>query len=57
MNDSKLPRHSAEPPREQDVSADFGPMCRQNTFDAHGHDMHPQKLVRLVGCHDSYHDS
>jgi hypothetical protein len=19
---------------------------------AHGHDMHPQKLVRLVGCHD-----
>jgi len=19
---------------------------------AHGHDMHPQKLIRLVGCHD-----
>ena len=56
MNVSKLPPHPAEPPREHDVSADFGPMSRQDIFDAHGYDMHPQKLVRLVGCHDSFHD-
>jgi hypothetical protein len=27
-------------------------MTEQDMRNAHGHDMHPQKLVRLVGCHD-----
>ena len=27
------------------------PMSHQNSGD-HGHEMHPQQLVRLVGCHD-----
>jgi hypothetical protein len=28
-------------------------MTQQDMRNAHGHDMHPQKLVRLVGCHDT----
>jgi hypothetical protein len=31
---------------------DCPPMTQQDMRDAHGHDPHPQKLVRLVGCHD-----
>jgi hypothetical protein len=30
---------------------DLGPMPQQDAG-SHGHDMHPQGLVRLVGCHD-----
>lgn len=30
-----------------------GPMSQQDASDCHGHDMHPQKFVRLVGCHES----
>jgi hypothetical protein len=46
---------SAEPLHERnakDVSVDCGPMPQQDMSDAHGHDMHQQKLVQLVGCHD-----
>jgi hypothetical protein len=50
---SSQPPSSTEAPHEKDVGADCGPMSRQDVFDAHGHDMHPQKLVRLVGCHES----
>jgi hypothetical protein len=32
---------------------DLGPMPQQNAGDCHGHEMHPQGLVQLVGCHDS----
>jgi hypothetical protein len=28
-----------------------GPMPQQNAMDSHGHEMYPQKLVQLVGCH------
>jgi hypothetical protein len=28
-------------------------MSQQDVADAHGHEMHPQKFVRLVGCHES----
>ena len=47
----------AEPQNEQkeDVIADRGaqgPMSQQHADDSHGHEMHPQKLVQLVGCHD-----
>jgi hypothetical protein len=27
------------------------PMSQQGGVDSHGHEMHPQELVRLVGCH------
>jgi hypothetical protein len=36
----------------KEVSVDCGPMPQQDMSDAHGHDMHQQKLVQLVGCHD-----
>ena len=54
-NVSSLPPSSAEPRQEKqkDVSADCGPMSQQDNSDAHGRDMHPQELVRLVGCHES----
>jgi hypothetical protein len=29
-------------------------MSQQDAGDRHGHEMHPQKLVRLVGCHDPH---
>jgi hypothetical protein len=50
---SSRPASSAEPRHEKDVSADCGPMSQQDVSDAHGHDMHQQELVRLVGCHES----
>ena len=45
----------AEVPRKTDVVPDGGahrPMSQQDAGDCHGHEMHPQKLVRLIGCHD-----
>jgi hypothetical protein len=44
---------TAEPRQEKDVSADCGPMSQQDISNAHGHEMHPQELVQLVGCHES----
>jgi hypothetical protein len=29
------------------------PMSEQNSAYGHGHEMHPQKFVRLVGCHET----
>jgi hypothetical protein len=29
-----------------------GPMPQQDAAGSHGHEMHPQKFVQLVGCHD-----
>jgi hypothetical protein len=26
-------------------------MSQQSSFGTHGYDIHPQKFVRLVGCH------
>jgi len=45
----------AEVPQEKDVIADRGaqgPMPQQHAVGSHGHEMHPQKFVQLVGCHD-----
>jgi hypothetical protein len=45
----------AELPQKEDVIAERGahnPMSQQHADDSHGHEMHPQKLVQLVGCHD-----
>jgi hypothetical protein len=50
---SSQPPSSAEPAHEKDVGADCGPMSQQDVSNAHGHDMHPQELVQLVGCHKS----
>jgi hypothetical protein len=30
-----------------------GPMSQQDAAGSHGREMHPQKFVRLVGCHES----
>jgi len=46
-------------PQERDVpldNGDHGPMSQQDAFCSHGPEMHPQKFVRLVGCHDSHKD-
>jgi hypothetical protein len=44
------------PPREErDGIADGAarrPMSQQDAAGSHGYEMHPQKFVRLVGCHD-----
>lgn len=60
MSASALRRAPAEPSHEKDVkdvSVDCGPMPQQNMSDAHGHDMHQQELVQLVGCHDDNVDT
>jgi hypothetical protein len=46
----------AEFPQEADTIAESGtqgPMSQQDAVGSHGHEMHPQKLVQLVGCHVS----
>jgi hypothetical protein len=56
MTTFKLARTPAEFPQQKEPIAnagDHGPMSQQDATDCHGHDMHPQKFVRLVGCHDS----
>jgi len=56
MTTSNLSRIPAEPEQKKDSIADGaaqGPMSQQNAADCHGHDMHLQKFVRLVGCHES----
>lgn len=64
MITSNLVRVPAERPHEKDLIANGGaqgplqgpvplPMSQQDATDCHGHDMHPQKFVRLVGCHGS----
>jgi hypothetical protein len=57
MIPSKMRPVSPEPPQQTDLIADGGaqsPMSQQDVGDSHGHEMHPQKLVRLVGCHDPH---
>jgi hypothetical protein len=56
MIPSSLGSVPAESPQKRDKIADCGaqgPMPQQDTADSHGHEMHPQEFVRLVGCHDS----
>jgi hypothetical protein len=45
-------RSASLPASHDDVAGDCGPMTQQDAGNSHGRDMHPQKLVRLVGCHD-----
>ena len=56
MITSNLSRVPSEVHQQKDPSADGcaqGPMSQQDAADCHGHDMHPQKFVRLVGCHEA----
>jgi hypothetical protein len=56
MVTSDVGRVPAEFPPKRDVIADCGapgPMPQQDAVGSHGHEMHPQKFVQLVGCHDS----
>ena len=56
MMTSNLSRVPAELQQKKDPIADGGaqgPMSQQNAADCHGHEMHPQEFVRLVGCHES----
>jgi hypothetical protein len=53
MIPSNVPAKSSQ---KRDMVADCGaqgPMSQQDAVGSHGHEMHPQKFVRLVGCHDS----
>jgi hypothetical protein len=45
----------AEPPQKSDMTTGCGPQGPMSQQDAgsHGHEMHPQKFLRLVGCHES----
>ena len=42
---------SSQTGETRDGIARCRPMSHQNSGD-HGHEMHPQQFVRLVGCHD-----
>ena len=60
MTTSNLARVPAEFWRRKELIANGGaqgpvqgPMSQLDAADCHGHDMHPQKFVRLVGCHES----
>ena len=56
MSRSNVALVSPKFPHEKDMVADSGaqgPMSLQDAADSHGHEMHPQKFVRLVGCHES----
>ncbi len=42
---------TAELPTDKPVVTHSGPMPNQGSMGGHGHEMHPQKFLRLVGCH------
>jgi hypothetical protein len=53
---SNMGSEPAESSRKTEAIAEGGahlPMSEQNTADGRGHEMHPQKFVRLVGCHET----
>ena len=54
MISSKVGAIAAEFPQKREVTdcGAQGPMSQQDAAGAQGHEMHPQKFVRLVGYHD-----
>jgi len=52
MHASKARPASVPTPHEAEPAPECQPMIEQDMQNAHGHDMHPQKFVRLVGCHE-----
>jgi hypothetical protein len=56
MISSNMGSLPAQFPQKSNVIGDCGapgPMPQQDADGSHGHEMHPQKFVQLVGCHDS----
>ncbi len=51
MTASHPPRASAQSSQTRESIINCRPMSHQNSGD-HGHEMHPQQFVRLVGCHE-----
>jgi hypothetical protein len=53
-NMGPVPVVPTELPQKKDIIADgLGPMSQQqDVMGSHDHEMYPQKLVRLIGCHD-----
>lgn len=50
--------HSAsDDPAPKKSVGNCGPMSQQSPLGAHGHDMHPQEFVRLIGCSDQSRQS
>jgi hypothetical protein len=39
-------------PQQGKPAGNCGPMSQQGSLGAHGHEMHPQEFVRLIGCSD-----
>jgi hypothetical protein len=52
MGPAKSGSASADLPRKK-PAGNCGPMCQQSPLGAHGHDMHPQEFVRLIGCSET----
>lgn len=54
MISRKLAAAKSSPNREVSVEGEqhAGPMPLQNAYGFGSYDLYPQKLVRLVGCHD-----
>jgi hypothetical protein len=49
----RVAREPAELLNNKPSRATCGPMTQQGTMGAHGHEMHPQGFLRLVGCHEA----
>jgi hypothetical protein len=56
MSTARMRSASDEPPPRKPVG-NCGPMSQQSPLGAHGHDMHPQEFVRLIGCSDQNRQS
>ncbi len=57
MTTLKTGLEPAEFPGQRGAATDgnrLGPMSQQAASGAHGYDIHPQKFVRLVGCHQAH---
>jgi hypothetical protein len=50
MSASNTAPAPAEIPQQEPIVTHSGPMPQQGAMGAHGHEMHPQKFVQLVGC-------
>ena len=43
----------AEPSKKKQIPKNCGPMSQQGAMGGHGHEMHPQEFVRLIGCREA----
>ena len=49
----RVGQERAEPIGNKPSHVNCGPMTQQGTMGAHGHEMHPQGFLRLIGCHET----